>query len=69
MIECGSRLSFLHKTIQFIRIFAEFIAQEFDRDLAIELCVLSKINLAHPALADLGQVFCNAKLSCLFQVS
>ena len=48
---CGFRL--LYEPAKFIGILAEFFVKEFDRDLAIELGVMSKIHLAHTPRADL----------------
>src|SRR5678815_5794996 len=46
VIESGSCLGFLDKAIQFVRVFAELIVQELDRDFAIEFRVLGEIDLS-----------------------
>ena len=54
VIEGGCGFGFLNKTIQLIRVLAEFFIQEFDRHFPIEPGVLGQVDLAHPARADLG---------------
>src|SRR5678815_408446 len=54
VIKSGSCLRFLDKAIQFVRVFAELIVQELDRDFAIEFRVLGEIDFTHAAGSDLG---------------
>jgi len=54
VIESRRGFGFLNKTIQLIRVLAEFFVQEFDCHFAIKFCVLRQIHLAHSAFADLG---------------
>ena len=49
MIEGGSRLGFLLKASQPIRVRSEFCGQQLERDLAFQTSVFRQINLTHPA--------------------
>lgn len=46
--------SLLNEALKLVGVAAEFLAQELDRDLAVEFRVLSEKDLAHSALADKG---------------
>jgi hypothetical protein len=54
VIECGSCLGFLNKTIQLVCVLAEFFVEKFDSDFAVQFCVLGQVHLTHPARADFG---------------
>src|SRR6185369_16139773 len=53
MVQVRSRGRFLFKTMETILVGRIFLAQDLDRDFAPELHVFGKIDLAHPARAEL----------------
>ena len=53
MIQRGGRLRFAPETFQRLRVFGDFVGQEFERDKATEPCVLGLVDDTHPAAAEL----------------
>src|SRR6267143_1955591 len=54
MAQCRRRFSFANETLHPIPIRCDICGKNLQRDFTIELCVLSKIDLAHSARADFG---------------
>src|SRR5262245_26682878 len=54
MVECRCSLCFLNEASEFLSVLAEFLIEEFDRDLTIKLRVLRQVHFAHTAFADFG---------------
>ena len=57
MIKGGGRLCLLNETAEKGLVLGKFFVEELDRDLAIELCVAGKKNVAHTARADRRDYF------------
>src|SRR5438128_124922 len=67
MAQCRRRFSFANETLHPIPIRCDICGKNLQRDFTIELCVLSKINLAHSARAKLRADFVAAEFCSCYQ--
>ncbi len=57
MVQRGRGLGFAHKTDSCLGIYLHLFREEFNRNLAVEHCILSQIDFPHSSLADLFKDF------------